>query len=389
MAVILSVIALLLTLGDTYIVFCLLGNTSWIIKGWLFLPALIYWALVIWMAFTGDTRQMLLNGVMWITICVVLPTFVFTVFSIVGKGLGLLWHPLNPIMSWTGASIAAVWFVIAVYGSVFGWRRLEVKKSDIILADLPENFNGYRIVQLSDFHIGVYEMIPGAVDKIVERVNSLNPDLIVFTGDLVNTSSDEVNKFTDVLSRLKAPDGVISVLGNHDYCIYHQYKGDDTPERALARVVKSEELMGWNLLRNQSAQITRGNDSIAIVGVENAGSRHFPDKSDLRKALTGLPENECKILLSHDPSHWRREVLPTTDIPLMLAGHTHAMQFKLGNFSPSKWTYPEWGGLYREGNQQLYVSTGVGGNIAFRFGVYPTIDLITLHCDKASNENHN
>ena len=190
-------------------------------------------------------------------------------------------------------------------------------------------------------------------------------------------------QFSEVLSRLKARDGVISILGNHDYCIYHRYKGDDTPERALARVVKSEELMGWNLLRNQSVQIRRGNDSIAIVGVENAGIGHFPDKSDLRKALTGLPGNECKILLSHDPSHWRREVLPTTDIPLMLAGHTHAMQFKLGNFSPSKWTYPEWGGLYREGNQQLYVSTGVGGNIAFRFGVYPTIDILTLHCDKA------
>ena len=389
MAVILSVIALLLTLADTYIVFSLLGNTSWFVKGWLFLPALIYWALIIWMTFTGDTRQMILNGVMWITICVVLPTFVFTVFSIVGTGLGLLWHPLYPIMSWTGASIAAVWFVIAVYGSVFGWRRLEVKNTDIILSDLPENFNSYRIAQLSDFHIGVYGMIPGAVDKIVERVNSLNPDLIVFTGDLVNTSPDELAQFSEVLSRLKAPDGVISVLGNHDYCIYHRYKGDDTPARALARIVHSEESMGWNLLRNQSVQIQRGNDSIAIVGVENAGSGHFPNKSDLRKALTGLPKNESKILLSHDPSHWRREVLPTTDIPLMLAGHTHAMQFRLGNFSPSKWTYTEWGGLYREGNQQLYVSTGVGGNIAFRFGVYPTIDILALHCDKASNENHN
>ena len=142
MAVILSVIALLLTLADTYIVFSLLGNISWFVKGWLFLPALIYWALIIWMAFTGDTRLMFLNGVMWITICVVIPTLVFTVFSLVGKGLGLIWHPIYPIMSWTGASFAAAWFVIAVYGSVFGWRRLEVKNTDITLADLPENFNG-------------------------------------------------------------------------------------------------------------------------------------------------------------------------------------------------------------------------------------------------------
>ena len=274
---------------------------------WLFLPALIYWALILWMYFTGDTRQMILNGVMWITICVFLPTLAFTLFSLLGKGLGLIWHPLYPVFSWAGAGIAAVWFVIAVYGSVFGWRRLEVKNTDINIPDLPENFEGYRIAQLTDFHIGVYGATPGAVDRIVERVNSLKPDLIVFTGDLVNTSPEELPQFTEVLSRLKAPDGVISVLGNHDYCIYHRYKGDDTPARALARVVKSEESMGWNLLRNEAVQIKRGNDSIAIVGVENAGSGHFPDKSDLKKAMKGVPEDECTILLSHDPSHWHRD----------------------------------------------------------------------------------
>lgn len=378
MAVILSILALLLTLADVYITSSVMSSVSWFAKGWLFLPALIYWALILWMYFTGDTRQMILNGVMWITICVFLPTLAFTLFSLLGKGLGLIWHPLYPVLSWAGAGIAAVWFVIAVYGSVFGWRRLEVKNTDINIPDLPENFEGYRIAQLTDFHIGVYGATPGAVDRIVDTVNSLKPDLIVFTGDLVNTSPEELPQFTEVLSRLKAPDGVISVLGNHDYCIYHRYKGDDTPERALARVVKSEESMGWNLLRNEAVQIKRGNDSIAIVGVENAGSGHFPDKSDLKKAMKGVPEDECTILLSHDPSHWHREVLTTTDIPLMLAGHTHAMQFRIGNFSPAEWSYPEWSGLYREGDQQLYVSTGVGGNIAFRFGVYPTIDVLTL-----------
>ena len=114
MAVILSILALLLTMSDVYIALYVVGSVSWFVKGWLFLPALVYWAFIAWMYFTGDTRQMLLNGVMWITICVVLPTFAFTVFSIVGKGLGLIWHPLNPVMSWTGASIAAVWFVIAI-----------------------------------------------------------------------------------------------------------------------------------------------------------------------------------------------------------------------------------------------------------------------------------
>ena len=124
--------------------------------------------------------------------------------------------------------------------------------------------------------------------------------------------------------------------------------------------------------------IKTGNDSIAIIGVENAGGKSFTDRADLKKAVAGIPENEFKILLSHDPSHWRREVLPKSNIDLMLAGHTHGMQFKIGNWSPSKYSYPEWGGLYSEGSQQLYVSTGVGENVAFRFGVYPQIVEITL-----------
>lgn len=378
MAVLLSIFALLLTLSDLYILFFVLGSVSWLAKGWLLIPALVFWALVIRICFSGDTNQWILNFVIWIVVCVMLPTILFTLFSLLGKCLGLIWHPFLPVFSWLGLGLSALWFGIALYGSIFGWRRLEVHNTEVSIPDLPENFKGYRIAQLTDFHLSVYSATPGAVDKIVEKVNSLKPDLIVFTGDLVNTSPEEVTPFIEALGRLKARDGVISVLGNHDYCIYHHYTGDDTPERALGRLVDAEEKMGWNLLRNQSVQIVRGNDSIAIVGVENAGSGQFPDKSDLKKALRNIPENECKILLSHDPSHWRREVLPATNIPLMLAGHTHAMQFKIGNFSPSQWIYPEWGGLYQEADRKLFVSTGIGGNIAFRFGVYPTIDIITL-----------
>ena len=378
MAIVFSLIAFLLSLADAYILLNVLGNISWWIKGWLVIPTLVYWGLIIWMSLTGDTRQMVLNCVMWISLCVVLPTLIFTVFSILGTCFGYLWHPLSSVLTWAGIVLGTVWLGNALYGSIFGWRRIDVKTTDITLADLPKNFEGYKIVQLTDFHIGVYAGTPRQVEKIVEKVNSLHPDLVVFTGDLVNTSPEELPQFMKILSGFDAPDGVISVLGNHDYCIYHRYTGDDTPQKAVARVVKGEKEMGWKLLMNESVQIRRGNDSIAIIGVENAGDRHFPDKADLKKAMAGVPADECKILLSHDPSHWRREVIPDTDIPLMLAGHTHAMQFKLGNFSPSQWTYPEWGGLYSEEDQQIYVSTGIGGNIAFRFGVYPTIDLLIL-----------
>ncbi|MBD5240944.1 MAG: metallophosphoesterase [Barnesiella sp.] len=382
--VVFCIIALLFTLADVYIVVSVLHHTSWFAKVWLFIPPLAYWALILWMFITGDTRQMTLNSVMWFTIGLVLPTLVFALLSIIGKELGRAWHPFYPIFTGIGICVAVAWLFIFIFGSVFGWRRLEVKNTDITLSNLPENFNGYRIVQLSDLHIGLYEIVPDALSRIVKRVNSLNPDLIVFTGDLVNISPEEVVPFAEMLSQLNATDGVISILGNHDYCVYKKYREGENPDSALALVIEAEDSIGWNLLRNESVQIVRGNDSIAVVGIDYTGSKDFPDKSDIRKAMEKIPENECTILLCHDPSYWRKEVLLTTEIPLMLAGHTHGMQFQMGNFSPASWLYPEWNGLYAEKDRYLNVNTGVGGNFAFRFGVYPTIDVLTLHCPESS-----
>lgn len=274
--------------------------------------------------------------------------------------------------------ISAAWLSISLYGIMIGWKKITVESIAVSSTKIPKSFDGYRIVQLSDFHIGTYMDSPRTVERIVDEVDRLKPDLIVFTGDLVNSASDELIPFLDVLGRLKAKDGIISVLGNHDYCLYRNYEAPDSPVKQLSKIIDYEKEIGWKLLRNEHQMIVRGNDSIAIIGVDNAGSRMFPDKSDLSKAIKGLNNSDYKILLSHDPSHWRREVLPKTNIDLTLSGHTHAMQFKVGNWSPSKWSYPEWGGLYEYYNQKLYVSTGIGENIAFRFGAYPQIVLITL-----------
>ncbi|MDE6336004.1 MAG: metallophosphoesterase [Muribaculaceae bacterium] len=321
----------------------------------------------------------MLNSLFRGTLLVVLSTILFTLISLIGKGIGLIWGSAPTIFNIIGLGVVIGWIGIVLYGCIEGWKKVTVERVSIASSKIPEAFNGYKIVQLSDFHIGTYADAPETVDKIVNEVNALNPDLIVFTGDLVNSASDEITQFKPALSKLKARDGILSVLGNHDYCLYREYKAPDTPDKQLAKVISNEEEVGWRMLRNDAYIIKRGNDSIAIVGVDNAGSRMFPDKSDLPKAVRGLSADDFKILLSHDPSHWRREVLPTTDIDLTLSGHTHAMQFKIGNWSPSKWTYPEWGGLYVEGNQKLYVSTGIGENIAFRFGAWPQIVLITLN----------
>ena len=377
MAIIFIVIGVILGLLDAYILCGVISKSPLWVKALILLPSLAY-LFVIVKLMLGDMRQSMLNLLFWLTLCVVFTTLIFCIISLIGKGIGLFWSPGFRMLNIIGAVLALIWLGISLYGIFYGWKKITVENVNITSPRIPSAFKGYKIVQLSDFHIGTYDLAPKTVEKIVEKVNSLQPDLIVFTGDLVNSSSDEIDQFKNVLNRLKAKDGVYSVLGNHDYCLYRKYTAPDSPARQLAKVVATEEDMGWHMLRNESVRIVRGNDTIALLGVDNAGGRRFTDQSDLPKAVKGIPAEEFKVLLSHDPSHWRREVLPDSDIDLMLAGHTHAMQFKIGNWSPSAWTYPEWGGLYHEGERQLYVSTGIGENVAFRFGAYPQIVLITL-----------
>ena len=244
---------------------------------------------------------------------------------------------------------------------------------------LPEAFDGYRIVQISDIHSGSYKHSPGIIEKMVKLTNEQQGDVIFFTGDLVNQRSIEVDQFVDVLSQLHAPDGVYSILGNHDYGRYYRWAQPEDEVTNEEHLFDQEFNIGWKFLKNQHDIIHRGNDSIAVIGVENSGNPPFPQYADLPKASEGT-EGMFRILLSHDPTHWRREVLPKTDIDLMLAGHTHAAQFSLFGWSPAAWIYDEWGGMYQEGAQGLYVNVGIGFvGLPFRFGAWPEITVITLH----------
>lgn len=378
MALIFIILAAILLVPDAYILFGLLGKYPWWVKVVAMLPTIAYYGVLLRVFVSGDYRQPMLNILFWLTLCIVFTTVIFALVSVTGKGIGLFWPRASAIFNIIGGIAAGVWLGISLYGIVAGWKKITVEDVTVTSSKLPKAFNRYRIVQISDFHIGTYAASPSTVEEIVKTINSLNPDLILFTGDLVNTSASEIDGFKTVLSQLRAKDGIYSVLGNHDYCLYREYTAPDSPQKELGKLIANEREIGWRLLRNESIQIKKGNDSIVIAGVENAGSRMFPDKSDLRKATQGLSSDEFKILLSHDPSHWRREVLPKSDIDLTLAGHTHAMQFKIGNWSPSEWSYKEWGGLYTENDRMLYVSTGVGGNIAFRLGAWPQIVMITL-----------
>ena len=289
-------------------------------------------------------------------------------FLVVWPFAGWCWALLLPIL----------WEMLMAYGFFFGWRHVIVRRATCVSPLLPASFNGYRVLQLSDIHIGTYLRNRRFIDKLVALVNDQHADLVVFTGDLVNVSAEEVIPFQHVLKQVSATDGGLSIMGNHDYCEY----GEDKSERNVAKnqtvLHYLEEKIGWHLLMNEHVLIHRGDDAIAIIGVENISRPPFQDYGDLKKAMEGLPQGMFKILLSHDPSHWRRGVLHQTDIALTLSGHTHAGQLRVGRLSPSKVAYQEWGGKYTEDGSMLYVSTGIGGTVPFRLGAWPEINIITL-----------
>lgn len=298
----------------------------------------------------------------------------------------LLFTLLAVTMGWkVGLGAAAVLLTALLYGFIFGWRRIVVRTATCRSRLLPDDFDGYRIVHLSDLHIGTFLRNPAFIDSLADAVNGQHPDMVVFTGDLVNVSAIELLPFRKTLSAISAPDGVYSVMGNHDYCMYaqdctHRVHGRSitVAERDRMLLQYMEDKMGWRMLMNENVVIKRGKSSIAVVGVENIGKPPFKSFGNLAKALTGLPEGMFKILLSHDPTHWRCGVLNKTDIALTLSGHTHAGQVRLGRFSPAKWAYNEWGGSYVEGNSMLHVSPGIGGTVPFRFGAWPEINVVIL-----------
>lgn len=308
----------------------------------------------------------------------VFPKILFMLCSLIGLPFNYLLHwPKTPFV-YAGLILATVNAGMILYGTLVGKHRFEIKEVTFQSPRLPEAFDGYRIVQLSDMHIGSWQNNTRALRKMVELVNAQNPDLIVFTGDLVNNRAVELNGCEEILAGLHARDGVYSILGNHDYGPYYHWKTKKDQALNLDDLEKRQADMGWILLNNAHTILRSGNDSIALIGVENEGEPPFSQHGDLPKALQGTG-NLFKVLLSHNPTHWRREVLPQSDVDLMLAGHTHAMQLSVGHHSPSSFVYPEWGGMYNEGERGLYVNVGVGFiGLPFRFGAWPEITVITL-----------
>jgi uncharacterized protein len=289
----------------------------------------------------------------------------------------------SAFLSWIGLSVGGGVLASLVNGFSNKYDY-HVKKFSLQFNSLPQTFKGLRLVQVSDIHSGSFNN-KDAVLKGVQKILDLKPDVILFTGDLVNNKASEMHDYVDVFNRLRAPMGVYSILGNHDYGDYEQWESREHKVQNLERLKQIHGELGWRLLMNEHVIFERGEDKIAIIGIENWSAKaRFPKYGKLPQAHAGTQDIPFKILMSHDPSHWDAEVRPQfPDIDLMLAGHTHGMQFGVElpwfKWSPVQYVYKQWAGLYEERDQKLYVNRGFGFiGYPGRVGILPEITLIEL-----------
>lgn len=271
-----------------------------------------------------------------------------------------------------------IWGLVG-YGYFVGFEQLEIREIEYACSNLPEAFDGYRIVHFSDAHIGTYTgSRQWLLQRAVDTINALRPDIVLFTGDLQNIYPDELDVQVPILSQLKAHDGVMSVLGNHDYAVY-QDCDESQKQRNNKHTIQSERKMGWTLLLNENRIIRRDSDSIVIAGMENWGTvKRMPRRGDVKKSLTGISDSAFVVMLQHDPTCWREKILPECKAQLTLSGHTHGGQVSLLGLSPASLSYDEWGGVYEQDGRTLIVSTGLGALIPFRLGMPGEIVVITL-----------
>lgn len=279
--------------------------------------------------------------------------------------------------------VAVFVFVSLLYGMTGGRHRYKVHRVTLKFDDLPKQFDGFTITQLSDIHAGSFTSRKG-VEKGIQLVNKQNSDMILFTGDLVNNKASEMEPWMDIFSKLDAPFGKYSVLGNHDYGDYTRWETEEAKKANLVRLKQVHKEIGFKLLLNSSVHIEKDGAAIALIGVENWGKGGFHKYGSLTRAAANVADDEFKILMSHDPSHWEAKTLEHEKyINLALAGHTHGMQFGIELFgfqwSPVKYMYPQWAGLYERNGKYLYVNRGFGFlGFKGRLGIWPEITVITL-----------
>ncbi len=290
-------------------------------------------------------------------------------------------------LSQVGLALGSIPFVSLLYGIIRNPYRYQVFRAEAKFKDLPNELDGLKIVQISDIHSGSFTF-KDPVKNAIELINAQNADLVFFTGDLVNNKADEMDNFTDVFDKITAKYGVFSVLGNHDYGEYVRWKNEEERQANMQKMENTHAQMGWQLLRNQNQLLNINGQEVAIIGVENYSAHpRFPKYGDLPKSYTGTESAKLRLLLSHDPSHWKDQITKEfQDVHLTFSGHTHGMQFGVEipgwfKWSPIKYMYKEWAGLYKnpEADQYLYVNRGLGFlGYPGRVGILPEITVMEV-----------
>lgn len=286
-------------------------------------------------------------------------------------------------VSQVGIIMATAPFVTLLFGVLKGRFAFYTRLVKLSFPNLPEAFDGSRIIQISDLHLGSFGSNREPLEEAVKLINAEKPDMVFFTGDLVNNFAGETRGWEDILEKIKAPLGKYSILGNHDYGDYTPWPSPQRKQANFKSILAANRRLGFKLLRNESVTIEKKGEKIDLSGVENWGNPPFPQYGDIEKAWNGTGEAPFKILLSHDPDHWDAKVVGKKNYDLTLAGHTHGMQFGVTigkfNWSPAQYKFKRWAGLYREGQQLLYVNRGLGYlGVPARVGMPPEITVFEL-----------
>lgn len=364
-------------------------NLKGIFFSWSALILFFMVALYIWPGNIRNTENYALyfifNGILFIDLCFKL----LLSFSYLG---GLFLQKRKEIFSWFGMIISAGMVILLLQGIFVGKNNSEVKSIDIKFNELPERFDNYKILHISDVHLGSFIFSKKILQDLKKQITAIAPDLVLMTGDLVNNFFYELDGYEEIFSEIAQSAVSFSILGNHDYGNYSNWDSDVDKKNNFDSLILAQERFGFNVLRNENCVVKEGNDSIYVIGVENWGHPPFPQYADMEKALEGVPENAFKVLLSHDPAHWDSEVKGKKNIELTLSGHTHGLQWGIKPagipFSFSYLVRKNWGGLYKwNGNSYLYVNSGLGTvGAPWRIDMPAEITVITLKRIKVDRE---
>lgn len=342
---------------------------------------LSFFLLYVWPNSARETGEysiyLMYNSLLALDFVFKLPLTVFFLFSfILPRKKATTVHFIGLIISiCVGSSV--------IYGVLLGRNSYVVNRIELEFENLPERFDGYKIVQISDTHLGGFIHSKKIMNKTKREIETINPDLLLFTGDLVNNFAKELRGWQGLFTELTQNKKAFSILGNHDYGNYSSWESETAKEENFKKIVDANQSYGFKLLRNEHVKLYSGNDSIFLIGVENWGHPPFPQYANLEKAMAGVTKNTFKILMTHDPAHWEAVVKKRQDVDFTLSGHTHGMQWGIKKagilFSIASLAHTNWAGLYCYGNSQLYVNTGLGTvGIPMRINMPPELTVFTL-----------